>query len=66
MNEKELNATLQGMNNPMCNLFGVMNNIVCLMGVARYADVLDKLRKAESLMTDALTQAQNITYDCDK
>ena len=60
-----LNNQLQSFSNPMQNLFSVMEQIVCNMGVKEYAEVLQALDDAEKMMRKAIDKAQELTYRWD-
>ena len=53
---------VNGMQNPMQNLIGIMKNALCNMGVAEYADALQELDKAAEAIRKAVDLATEITY----
>ena len=64
MEEKFLWLTqLDKMENPMLNLVDAMKSIVSNMGVAKYAEVLHELDKAEEAIHNAVRKAIGIAYE---
>lgn len=64
MEEKFLWLTqLDKMENPMLNLVDAMKSIVSNMGVAKYAEVLHELDKAEEAIHNAVRKATDIAYE---